>query len=152
MLSFREAVSTDLEAILALYSQLVDEDRQLPRSRAKEIFSRIQLCPGHRLLLGISKGAPVCICTLLTIDNLSRGGASYALIENVVTDERHRRCGYARALLDHAVELAWEAGCYKVMLMTGAQDAGTLRFYQRCGFISQKTAFERRRQPVRDES
>lgn len=45
-----------------------------------------------------------------------------------------------------------EAGCYKVMLMTGARDAGTLGFYRRCGFDSRKTAFERRRQPVRDES
>jgi hypothetical protein len=45
-------------------------------------------------------------------------------------------------VLRAALNLAWSAGCYKVMLMTGSRKEETLRFYERTGFVSgAKTAF-----------
>ena len=42
-------------------------------------------------------------------------------------------------------EIARRAGCYKIMLMSGAKDEGTLSFYREAGFDSgEKTAFIRR--------
>ena len=44
--------------------------------------------------------------------------------------------------MQKAVEIAKSAGCYKVMLLTGAKNENTLRFYEKCGFNSKdKTAF-----------
>jgi hypothetical protein len=44
-----------------------------------------------------------------------------------------------------ALDAAWEAGCYKVMLASG-RDEGTLRFYETRGFKrGGKTFFEARR-------
>ncbi|WP_353888111.1 hypothetical protein [uncultured Acidovorax sp.] len=34
----------------------------------------------------------------------------------------------------HALAHAWQARCYKVMLMTGRKDEKTLRFYEQSGF------------------
>jgi GNAT superfamily N-acetyltransferase len=70
--------------------------------------------------------------TLVVIPNLTRNGASYALIENVVThrDAIAKRGHAAAALIAHAIETAWDAGCYKVMLLTGSKDPATLRFYE----------------------
>jgi GNAT superfamily N-acetyltransferase len=87
----------------------------------------------------------VTSCTLIVIPNLTRRGAPYALIENVVTHADHRRAGHGRAVLKAAVAAAWAAGCYKVMLLTGRKDAGTLAFYLRAGFEQSKTGFQIRR-------
>jgi GNAT superfamily N-acetyltransferase len=49
------------------------------------------------------------------------------------------------AVLHAAIETAWQAGCYKVMLMTGSKQASTLKFYQDAGFEQSKTGFQIRR-------
>jgi GNAT superfamily N-acetyltransferase len=85
-------------------------------------------------------------CTLVIIPNITRGGRPYALIENVVTHVDFRRRGLARAVVQTALDAAWAADCYKVMLATGRSDADTLRFYERSGFgRGGKTYFEARR-------
>ena len=85
-------------------------------------------------------------CTLTVIPNLTRNGRSYGIIENVVTDERHRRQGIGKALLQAALERAWTAGCYKVTLTTGSRRPETLAFYEGAGFRRDvKTAFEAKR-------
>jgi ribosomal protein S18 acetylase RimI-like enzyme len=54
----------------------------------------------------------------------------------------HRRQGYAKAVLLEALEDAWAANCYKVMLLTGRKDDATFRFYESVGFNrNEKQAF-----------
>jgi GNAT superfamily N-acetyltransferase len=80
------------------------------------------------------------------IPNLTRGVRPYGLIENVVTHPGHRRTGLGRAVLSAALETAWGADCYKVMLATGFRREETLRFYEKAGFEREgKTFFEARR-------
>ena len=38
-------------------------------------------------------------------------------------------------MLGHALAFAWEAGCYKVMLLTGRNDPAVHRLYRRAGFL-----------------
>ena len=76
----------------------------------------------------------VSSCTLTVIPNLTRGCAPYGVVENVVTHADHRRQGHAAAVLKAALADAWAARCYKVMLLTGRKDEGTLRFYEAAGF------------------
>lgn len=79
-------------------------------------------------------GQIVSSCTLAIIPNLTRGARPYGLIENVVTHRDYRRRGFATQVLQHALQVAWDHGCYKVMLLTGRKDEATLRFYERAGF------------------
>ncbi|EFF73992.1 hypothetical protein HMPREF0004_4643 [Achromobacter piechaudii ATCC 43553] len=45
-------------------------------------------------------------------------------------------------MLAQALEAAWAAGCYKVILMTGRKDDATLQFYESVGVDRQgKQAF-----------
>jgi GNAT superfamily N-acetyltransferase len=83
------------------------------------------------------------------IPNLTRGGQPYGLIENVVAHAEHRGRGYGKKLLQAAVTAAWEADCYKVMLMTGSKKPSTLAFYASAGFEQDKTGFQVRRLPPR---
>ena len=81
-----------------------------------------------------------CVCVI--IPNLTRGVRPYAFVENVVTRADARGHGYATACLNHAKALAQQAGCYKMMLLTGSHDPKTLDFYRHAGYSStDKTAF-----------
>ena len=79
-------------------------------------------------------GQLISSCTLTIIPNLTRACRPFGVIENVVTQSAYRGQGWGRALLQHALAHAWQARCYKVMLMTGRKDENTLRFYEQSGF------------------
>lgn len=97
------------------------------------------------VFIGVAGNVAIATVTLVVVPNLTRNGASYALIENVVTHADHRKRGYARAVIAHAVADAWSAGCYKVMLLTGSKNPATFRFYENCGFVQEKTGYQIRR-------
>ena len=60
----------------------------------------------------------------------------------MVTHGDYRGKGYAGECLAYAKKLAEGNHCYKMMLLTGAKDEETLRFYQNAGYnSSDKTAF-----------
>ncbi|MCX8996581.1 GNAT family N-acetyltransferase [Rhizobiaceae bacterium BDR2-2] len=146
-LLIRRSTPADLEALIALYRHLNPADPEFDKATAERAYAGMLAQPGLSVFIGFVGDVPAATVTLAVIPNLTRGGAPYALIENVVTHPAHRRRGHAGALLAHAVEKAWEAGCYKVMLLTGSTDPATLRFYENCGFTQDKTGFQTRRPP-----
>ena len=139
----------DLPQLLQLYRHLNPDDTDTPIEAAVANWERLKLYPGSDILVGVVDDVLVASCTLIIIPNLTRGGAPYALIENVVTHADHRRHGYGKAILDAAVEAAWRVECYKAMLLTGSKDPGTLAFYQDVGFAQSKTGFQKRRIPAK---
>lgn len=150
-LAIRFADRSDLPRLLDLYGHLSPDDTRCPPEVADTILDRLSRYEGSGVLVGALGEALVTTCTLVVVPNLTRGGQSYALIENVVTHADHRGVGYGRALLGAAVARAWEAGCYKVMLMTGSKKPATLAFYAGAGFEASKTGFQVRRLPVRPD-
>ncbi len=131
----RDAHPNELPALLKLYEHLHAEDETLPDA---EIVAQVwdELCADPKLhcLIATVDDTPVASCILAVIPNLTRGARPYGLIENVVTHPDYRRQGIGTALLRHALALAWEHRCYKVMLLTGRKDEGVLRFYDKAGF------------------
>ncbi|MFB9952250.1 GNAT family N-acetyltransferase [Rhizobium puerariae] len=144
-LAIRAAGDGDLDSLLKLYRHLNQDDPILEPALAEERFSAMLAQPGMTVFIGFADGQPASTVTLIIVPNLTRNGASYALIENVVTHADHRRRGYAEALIRTAAGKAWQNGCYKVMLLTGSQNPATLRFYEGCGFVRNKTGFQMRR-------
>jgi GNAT superfamily N-acetyltransferase len=125
----------ELPALLELYRHLHRKDDPPPEGEALELlWDEILSDPRQRLLVIELEGVLVASCTLVLIPNLTRGGRPYGLIENVVTHADYRKRGIGRTLMQHALELAWSYGCYKVMLQTGRKDEQIMRFYERAGF------------------
>jgi GNAT superfamily N-acetyltransferase len=149
-LNIRTANQNDLPALLELYRQLHPDDESVPLAVASSQLEQLLRYPGSSILVGIRGDAPVATCTLIVIPNLTRGATPYALIENVVTDARHRKRGYGKLILEAAMAAAWRHGCYKVMLLTGSKDPATLRFYAEAGFEQSKTGFQARRIAARE--
>ena len=138
----REAVADDLDALLALYLHLHEKGLPQNETRLKAAWDKILSDPDHHVLVYEHDGKLVSSCVCVVVPNLTRDARPYALVENVVTHRDYRNRGFATACLDRAKEIAVAAGCYKIMLFTGAKDAATLGFYRHAGYDGgEKTAF-----------
>lgn len=138
----REAGYEDLDQILDLYLFLHEEDKPEKDSHLLELYKRIIDDKDHHLIVNEISGKIISSCVCVIIPNLTRGPRPYAFIENVVTHADFRGKGYATECLDHAKKIAQEAGCYKMMLLTGSKRQSTLDFYRKAGYNSDdKTAF-----------
>lgn len=143
--TIRSAGPDDLGELMDLYQHLNPGDERPADADAADILDELGRFAGSGVLVGLVDGRVVASCTLVIMPNLTRGGLPYALLENVVTDSRYRKRGYGTRLLHAAIDVAWERGCYKVMLMTGSKDPSTLKFYADAGFEQSKTGFQVRR-------
>ena len=140
-MEIREIQKADLADLLELYADLHDE---IPASveQASAAWDEIHQNTRIRYFGAFKEGTLAASCTITLIPNLTRGCSPYGLIENVVTRNERRREGYGKAVLEHALEFAWQEKCYKVMLMTGRQNEETYKFYESAGFDRHsKTAF-----------
>jgi len=135
----------DTAAAFSLYRDLVgDADLAGP-----EQFALLLAHPGT-VVWSAWDGAHIrAMATLHILPNVTQGGRSYALIENVVSHRKHRGAGYGRQVMDAAIKAAWSAGCYKIMLLTG-RTAEARGFYERFGFSAdEKWGMSLRRAPLR---
>jgi GNAT superfamily N-acetyltransferase len=142
----RPATTGNLAEVLALYRQLNPGDPVLDLAAAEPVWTALLGSGLTTPFVAQIEGRLAASCTLAIVPNLSRGARPYGVIENVVTDEGHRRRGLGRAVLEAALDKAWTADCYKVLLATGSRRKSTLRFYEGVGFTRDaKTYFEIRR-------
>ena len=141
----RLAGMDDLPAVLSLYAQLSPGDQLPDPMAAQATWKRILCSEMMSVHAGICDDVLVATCVLVVVPNLTRNQRPFALIENVVSDTHFRGRGFGKRIVQAAIDHAWAAGCYKVMLMTGRTDPAVLAFYQACGFTSDKTAFQIRR-------
>jgi len=142
----RSAAEHDLPEVLNLYRHLHPHDPQLETAAAERVWSTLLASSFMTVIVAQAAELLVSSCTLAIVPNLSRGGRSYGVIENVVTHAEYRRLGLGRRVLAHALDVAWQADCYKVLLATGSKRETTLGFYEGAGFHrGGKTYFEVRR-------
>ena len=138
----REITENDLDGLLKLYTQLHGNLLPEKSDTLNQLWIEILSDRNHHIIVYEEKGEIVSSCVCVIVPNLTHGQRPYALIENVITDERYRKKGYATACLDFAKEIAKKESCYKIMLMTGSKEESKLNFYKKAGYNSNdKTAF-----------
>ncbi len=142
MIEIREARKTDLKHLLALYTQLNNNQMPILDENLEQLWKDILSDPNHHIIVGIIEEKIVSSCVLIIIKNLTHNQRPYALIENVITSEECRGKGYATAILNFAKTIAESENCYKIVLMTGSKKESTSNFYKRVGYNDKdKTAF-----------
>lgn len=138
----RSARDGDFSDVMRLYRQLQPGDPVLEDGTDRAAFDAILVASHLHLFVVDSETGLASTCYLNIIPNITRSASPYGVIENVVTDVTLRRAGLGRTVMEHALGFAWEAGCYKVMLMTGSRREATHNFYKSCGFkTDEKFAF-----------
>lgn len=141
-MTVREIRANELHALLELYLHLHETEIPDNTEYLESTWQTITEDRNHHIFVAEENGHLVSSCVCVIIPNLTHGVRPYAFIENVVTHKDYRNRGYATAVLQKAKQIAEENHCYKMMLLTGAKDEKTLRFYKRAGYNSgDKTAF-----------
>lgn len=141
-MTVREIRANELNALLELYLHLHETEIPENTEYLESTWQTITEDRNHHIFVVEENGRLVSSCVCVIIPNLTRGVRPYAFIENVVTHKDYRNRGYATAVLQKAKQIAEENHCYKMMLLTGAKDAETLRFYKCAGYnCADKTAF-----------
>ncbi|MFF0866533.1 GNAT family N-acetyltransferase [Nonomuraea sp. NPDC003560] len=131
---FREARLDDFEHIVGLYRQLQPDDPEVVDGSDAAVFRQILASPALRLFVLELDGAVVATTYLNVIPNLTRSASPYAVIENVIVEASRRGTGVGKQIMAATLQAAWEAGCYKAMLMTSSRRPATHAFYRACGF------------------
>lgn len=154
-MEIRLAKESDFEGVCALYRQLGGKlpvlEGLLGKTRWQEILSH----QGSTVFVADDNGFISCILSLHLLPNMTNMGRPYAVIENVVTDREQRGNGIGKMVMEFAIQHAWEAGVYKIMLLTGKgrKDGGAVGFYERLGFTrDEKHAMTIRKVPKRDDT
>lgn len=140
-ITIRHATIDDAKKILDLYAEYNrDPDPRPAAESIKRIFESIAAA-GY-IAAAESNGTLIGTYTMYICASLAHGGKPFAVIENVIVSAESRRMGIGRKLMDHAQDSARQAGCYKVMLSTGAGRPRNLQFYEACGFKGDKVGYQ----------
>ena len=141
----RIAGPDDLPDLLALYRHLIPEEAPAPMPVAEEKLAALNAIPGSGIWVVETDASLVASITLIVVPNMTRQGAPYAFIENVVCHTDHRRQGHVSALLAKVEEVAWAQGCYRIMIVSGNHNNRAHATYVSAGYAPSKTGVQKRR-------
>jgi GNAT superfamily N-acetyltransferase len=143
-LEIRRARPSDLPELVALLQQLsLDEPREDARAPAsyEAAFRDIEADLRQTLLVAEDDGSIIGTAVIIVLPNLSHVGRPYAVVEDVVVDSARRGQGLGETLMRRAIDMAREAGCYKLVLTSNRRRADAHRFYERLGFTASHIGF-----------
>ena len=149
-LQIRQALASDLPAVLQLYAQpAMDNGNVLSLTDAEKVFAQFSLYPSYRLFVACDvkpqqRVSPEIVGTyaLLVMHNLAHQGTPSAIVEDVVVRAEHQSLGVGRTMMAHAMDLAREAGCYKLVLSSNQKRVGAHAFYESLGFQRHGYSFQ----------
>lgn len=124
----------DLASLQSLYIELRPQDPVLPPDEAARCWKALLDQPHVKLIVADHDGRLVSTCMLAFIPNFASLGRPIGFIEHVITLSEFRGQGFARAVLRHALDLAWAQNSCKVVLLSGAQRVEAHRLYESLGF------------------
>lgn len=134
-LTIRPAAVDDLPDILRLYAlPEFDNGRTLPLDDARERFARLEHYPDYRLYVAQDGLRTVGAFSLLVMEKLNHLGAPAAIVDDVIVDADCRNRGIGKQMMQRAMALAREKGCYKLALSTNVKRTDAHRFYESLGF------------------
>lgn len=131
----RLANESDHRAVKALYRELRPQDVDVSDETSLSLFRAVLRSSHARLVVALEGGEIGATCTLAFLPNFASAGRPIGVIEHVITGERFRRRGLARAALAFALDEAWAMDCCKVFLLSGSQRTEAHRLYESVGFV-----------------
>jgi GNAT superfamily N-acetyltransferase len=134
----------DLKGILELYKQLNGSNNEFAFSDAEKVWDKIET-ENIKYIIAKDNNVIIASCYIAIIPNLTYNGKSIGFIENVITDEKYRKQGIGREIMNKAIIYAKSQNCYKILLQSGVRRSIAHKFYESIGFNGDsKKAYEMR--------
>lgn len=134
-IKIRGAVEKDLPGVLAIYAQPdMDNGVVLDMEQAAVIFNRFKAYPSYTLYVAELDGQIVGTFALLIMDNLGHMGTPSGLMEDVVVGADCQGKGIGRQMVQFAIKVCKDHGCYKMALSSNIKREAAHRFYESIGF------------------
>ncbi|WP_395822568.1 GNAT family N-acetyltransferase [Collimonas sp.] len=133
----RQATLNDAETLVALLAEMDDEPTRnttLDADGARQIMEKMGAYPDFRAYLVFADGIAVGTFSILVFCSLTHEGTQQAVLDAVVISRARRGQGIGSVMLDHALRIAGEAGCYKIALSSNLKRMDAHRFYENFGF------------------
>lgn len=138
-LTFRRATHGDAALLRELAPALGGEPPSL-HDYEKTLAAIIQN-PCMTVWLALSDARVVGTYTLAILPTLGLRCRPEAIVESVIIAPAEQGHGFGRAMMHHAMRLAAEAGCYKLMLSSNFNHEAAHRFYDSLGFRRHGVSF-----------
>jgi len=143
-LVIRSTKPADLPSLLRLLDQMHEGDAPLvANDHLRDVYADIARSRSRLILIAVLDEEIVGTLDLFVMPNLTRAGRPWAGVENLVVAESHRRRGIGDALMQSAISLASQAGCYKVQLVSHAKRDAAHELYRSTGFTAPVRGYRR---------
>ncbi|MGK7910397.1 MAG: N-acetyltransferase family protein [Synechococcus sp.] len=140
-LDYRVVTELDLPVLRQLYA-LMDGEEPLAEAIIDRLFAEISEVPNYDIYLAELDGIAVGTFALLMMPTMMhRGFHRAAIVDAVAVHPEYRQRGIGRSLMEEALRLSREAGCYKLMLSSNLQRMGAHQFYKRLGYEQHGLSF-----------
>ena len=135
MSTVRLAEEGDLTSLLELFAGAEVSAHAQPIERARAIWAETLASDAVDVFVAVEGEHVAATCMLVTTPNLLRNGRRHGFLENVVSHPHFRRGGYGRAVVEAALQAAWDKDCHHVLMQSGRKDPAVHRFYKDRGFV-----------------
>ena len=134
-IAIRLATTDDLPAVLDLYLKAgIDHGSTITLTEAEQWFQTLQRYPNYHLWVAYDADILVGTFTLLIMDNLNHHGCPSGIVEGVAVAPDWQGQGMGKRMMEKAIALCREAGCYKMALSTNLRRTDAHAFYEALGF------------------
>jgi GNAT superfamily N-acetyltransferase len=134
-IEIRDALDEDLPGIMrALAQSGIDGGLSFSLDEARAQLDLLRARPGYRLFAALINGEVVGTYMFYVLAKLGKRGTPAGVVEDVAVDPRYQGQGIGRAMMQHALALCREAGCYKLALSSNLKRQDAHRFYESLGF------------------
>ena len=142
----RQATVDDLPDILSLYAQPdMDNNKVVTLENAKKLFEQFSQYPNYHLYVACYPNANnkvVGTFALLVMQNIGHQGSPSAIVEDVVVSSSHQSQTIGSQMMEYAMDLARQAGCYKLALSSNQKRQRAHTFYESLGFDKHGYSFQ----------
>lgn len=137
----RIATEQDVESILAIYLNSNLDKNILNIEAAQSIFKKIAQYPDYKIYIVEADSQPIGTFALLIMDNLGHLGTPSAVVEDVAVIAEYQGKGIGKKMMEFAMQIAKEKGCYKLTLSSNLRREAAHAFYESLGFTKHGYSF-----------
>jgi len=106
-------------------------------------LAEIQTASGNHLVVAEVDDEVVGMCQVVVFRHFQHGGGMCAEVESMHVHPDFRSNGIGERLVTFAVDMARDAGCYRIQLTSDLRRLDAHRFYQRLDFEPTHIGFKR---------